>query len=127
VIRSDGSPVRDFLYVDDAVSAYLTIAENLDQEEVFGQAFNFGADTPLSVLELTNRILALCDAADMKPVILGDGPVPGEIQTQFMSAVKANEILRWVPAVSLDEGLRATIRWYRNHLARTAVSRIAAS
>jgi CDP-glucose 4,6-dehydratase len=127
VIRSDGSPVRDFLYVDDAVSAYLTIAENLDQEEVFGQAFNFGADTPLSVLELTNHILALCDAADMKPVILGDGPVPGEIQTQFMSAVKANEILRWVPAVSLDEGLRATIRWYRNHLARTAVSRIAAS
>jgi nucleoside-diphosphate-sugar epimerase len=76
---------------------------------------------------LTNRILALCDAADVKPVILGAGPIPGEIQLQYMSAAKAQETLRWLPGVSLDEGLRATIRWYRNHLARTAVSRVAAS
>ncbi len=126
IIRSDGRPVRDFLYVDDAVSAYLTLAENLDQEEVLGQAFNFGGDTPLTVLELTNRILELCDAADVKPVILGSGPVPGEIQLQCMSTERARQTLGWLPKVSLDEGLRNTIRWYRNHLTQSSVSRIAA-
>lgn len=127
VIRSDGRPVRDYIYVDDAVSAYLTLAENVDDKNVIGHAFNFGGESPLSVLELTNRILALCDAADVKPVILGEGPIAGEIQMQLMSSARAKGTLRWLPAVSLDEGLRSTICWYRDHLARaSALSRVAA-
>lgn len=126
IIRSDGRPVRDYIHVDDAVAAYMTLAENLDDENVLGHAFNFGGESPLSVLELANRILALCDAADVKPVILGEGPSAGEIQMQLMSTAKAREILRWSPAVTLDDGLRKTIRWYRGHLTRPSVSRVAA-
>src|SRR2546430_12406290 len=52
VIRSDGSPQRDFLYVEDAVDAYLGIAGALDREEVRGEAFNAGGGDPHSVAEV---------------------------------------------------------------------------
>ena len=42
VLRSDGSPERDFLYVEDAAAAYLAIADDLDRDEVRGEAFNAG-------------------------------------------------------------------------------------
>ena len=51
IVRSDGTPLRDYLYVQDAVYAYLTLAEHLDDLEVKGAAFNFGMDDPKSALD----------------------------------------------------------------------------
>ena len=62
IIRSDGSPERDFLYVEDAVAAYLLLAEALDGDGAAGQAFNAGAGRPHSVRELVELICRVAEA-----------------------------------------------------------------
>jgi CDP-glucose 4,6-dehydratase len=112
VIRSDGSPERDFLYVEDAVAAYLAIAEALPG--VGGEAFNAGGDEPHSVLEVVEL---LCRAAgcDVRPDVRGTGKLHAEIDRQFVDSTKLRERTGWRPEVSLDEGLRRTVNWYRTH------------
>ena len=118
IIRSDGTPVRDYLYIDDAVSAYLTLAEQMEREDVCGQAFNFGANSPISALELVQRILDVCGAAHLVPDIRGVGKLTDEIDEQYLDSRKAARVLGWVPTVSLEEGLRRTVEWYQAILAR---------
>ena len=61
VYKTDGTMVRDYLYVQDAVNAYLMLAERLDEPRVSGEAFNFGMDNPKSVLEIVQTIIAVSD------------------------------------------------------------------
>jgi CDP-glucose 4,6-dehydratase len=114
IIRSDGTLLRDYLYVRDAVHAYLTLAERLDSDEVQGEAFNFGMDRPASVLEMVQAIISVSDQPDMDPVVLGDAP--NEIPAQYMDSSKAHRILDWAPRFSLEEGLGETFDWYREFL-----------
>jgi CDP-glucose 4,6-dehydratase len=110
--------VRDYLYIDDAVSAYLTLAEQMEREDVCGQAFNFGANSPISALELVQRILDVCGAVHLVPDIRGAGKLANEIDEQYLDSRKAARVLGWVPTVSLEEGLRRTVEWYQTILAR---------
>lgn len=110
IIRSDGSPKRDYIYVKDAVHAYITLAEHLDREEVQGQVFNFAPEHPISVLDLTRRILERMGRTDLEPIVLGTAT--GEIQNQYLSAEKAHRVLGWRPQYSLEQGLDETIAWY---------------
>lgn len=119
IIRSDGSPIRDYIFVKDVVNAYLLVARRLDDPEVQGEAFNFGTATPVSVLELTSRILQIMKREDLEPVILDE--VQGEIRDQYLSSDKAKRVLGWEPATSLDEGLAETIGWYRRLLSSDGV------
>ena len=112
LIRSDGTPKRDYMYIKDAVNAYLTIAENLHRKDVLGQAFNFGTGKPISVLELYNKIIKLI-GKNVKPKILGQAK--NEIDRQYLSIKKAKSILKWEPKYSLDKGLRETIAWYKSY------------
>jgi CDP-glucose 4,6-dehydratase len=115
VIRSDGSLVRDYLYVKDGVSAYLRLAEAMAGDPgLAGQAFNVSAELPLTALEMVQRVQ---DAAgtSIEPVIVADAV--GEIPEQHLSARKARELLGWAPAYSLDEGLAETVEYYRDLLA----------
>lgn len=114
VIRSDGSPVRDFLYVEDAVGAYLAIADALDRDEVRGEAFNAGGERPYSVREVV-ELIARLSGSGVEPDIRGTGNPEGEIDRQFVDATKIRELVGWTPQVSLEEGLRRTIEWYRAH------------
>ena len=114
VIRSDGSPVRDFLYVEDAVGAYLAIADALDRDEVRGEAFNAGGERPYTVGEVV-ELIAKLSGSGVEPDIRGKGNPDGEIDRQFVDATKIHELVAWSPAVSLEEGLRRTIEWYRAH------------
>lgn len=115
-IRSDGSPLRDYIYVGDAVSAYLQLAEAMDDKAVVGQAFNFGTAKPLSVLEITRKILRLMEREDLEPQVLNEAR--GEILHQYLSSDKARRLLGWSPAASVDSGLQPTIAWYRNYLSQ---------
>jgi CDP-glucose 4,6-dehydratase len=110
IIRSDGSPVRDYVYVRDAVSAYLKLAEGMDDASIHGQAFNFGTGEPVPVLDLTWRILKLAGRPDLEPVVQNLGG--GEIHAQYLSSERANEILHWWPGATLDQRLSETIDWY---------------
>lgn len=116
VIRSDGSYVRDYFYVRDAVHAYLSLAEAAPGEDVTGEAFNFGNETPVSVLELVDEILELTGRDDLSPRILDEAR--GEIHAQYLDCGKARQTLGWTPRHSLEEGLRETIAWYDDWLRR---------
>ena len=114
VLRSDGSPVRDLLYVEDAAAAYLAIAERLGDEAVRGEAFNAGGERPYSVLEIVETISRLAGTG-VEPEILGTGSPAGEIDRQFVDAAKLRERCGWEPRVNLEEGLRRTLDWYGEH------------
>jgi CDP-glucose 4,6-dehydratase len=111
VIRSDGTFIRDYFYVEDAVNAYLMLAEKMNVLKLEGQAFNFSNEIQLTVLELVNMILNIMESG-LKPVVLNQGS--NEIKHQYLSAKKAREVLGWTPTYTIEEGLRKTIAWYRN-------------
>lgn len=124
VIRGDGSHVRDYLYVLDAVCAYLTLAEDLERFSLAGEAFNFSTESRVSVLEITRLILSLVGRDDLEPQVLGTATA--EIAYQTLSAEKARRVLDWRPRHSLEEGLRETIAWYRDYLPTVAGGRLPA-
>jgi CDP-glucose 4,6-dehydratase len=114
VLRSDGSPERDFLYVEDAAAAYLAIADNLDREDVRGEAFNAGGGSAHSVGEVVALIARLAGTG-VEPEIRGEGNPEGEIDRQYVDPTKLRETLGWTPSVGLEDGLQRTIDWYREH------------
>jgi CDP-glucose 4,6-dehydratase len=113
-IRSDGSPERDFLHVDDAVAAYLAIAEALGGGGAAGEAFNAGGERPHSVREVVELIVAAAGGA-LEPDFQRDGDLEGEIDRQFVDSTKLRELTGWRPRVELAAGLRRTLEWYREH------------
>ncbi|MFH0862648.1 MAG: GDP-mannose 4,6-dehydratase [Candidatus Altiarchaeota archaeon] len=109
VIRSDGKSVRDYIYIEDAVDGYLTLAEAMDDRKVHGEAYNLSTEAQFTVLELVNRILKLM-GSDLKPRVLNEAS--NEILCQHLSARKARRMLGWKPKHTLDESLKKTIAWY---------------
>ncbi len=118
VIRSDGSPLRDYIHVDDAVSAYLVLAERARDDDVCGRAFNFGADQPISVLNLAQLILSTVGRPDITPDIQGSGKLSAEIDRQYLDSSLARQTLGWETTQTLETGLGATIDWYRDYFER---------
>lgn len=112
VIRSDGTPVRDYLYVEDAVRACLAAAERA--QTLPGEAFNLSMERPLTVLEMYDLVSAAFGVR-AEPELRNE--TKAEIARQFLSAGKARGVLGWSPAVSLEDGLRETVAWYRRHRA----------
>lgn len=110
IIRSDGSLIRDYIYVEDAVLAYLTLAEKMAELPIAGETFNFSNEIHATVIDLVDRIRQLMKRPDLAPVVLGEAK--NEIAYQYLSAQKAREVLGWRPAFDLTEGLRRTIDWY---------------
>ena len=114
VIRSDGTYVRDYIYVKDVVRAYMCLAENFGSKSVRGEAFNFSTESPISVLELVALIRKLMDLQHIEPEIRNSAE--GEIRNQHLSAAKARTTLGWKPQFDLEKGLLETIAWYRASL-----------
>jgi CDP-glucose 4,6-dehydratase len=111
IIRSDGNFIRDYIFVLDAVRAYLLLAEMMSDKNVHGETFNFSNEVQKTVLEVTQMILRLMKREDLQPKILNE--VTREIKHQYLSARKARDILGWEPKYNLEEGLKETIKWYR--------------
>jgi CDP-glucose 4,6-dehydratase len=116
MIRSDGTLVRDYFYVEDGAAAYMLLAERLASDAALrGEAFNFSNELQLTVREMVDKILRQ----------LGTGlefevrnEATNEIRHQYLSAKRARERLGWKPIFSLDEGLKRTIQWYREFVGR---------
>lgn len=116
IIRSDGKFLRDYLFVEDVVSAYLLLAENLHRKEIQGQAFNFAPGKPYSVIEIVEQLQKIMDKKHLSPVILNS--CKGEIKDQYLESSKAKKLLKWSPIFSLDKGLKETVKWYEKYFAR---------
>jgi CDP-glucose 4,6-dehydratase len=116
IIRSDGTPLRDYLYVDDIVDGYLRLAECLGDQSLYGQAFNFGMDDPKSALDIARAIIAISDHPELEPMVLNQAT--HEIGKQYLSSAKAHRVIGWSARHSLEDGLRKTLAWYREFLMR---------
>lgn len=115
VIRSDGTYIRDYFYVEDAAMAYIRLAEEMAADtSVIGHAFNFSNEVQLTVLSMTQMVLRLVERTDLEPTILGEAQ--NEIPHQYLTADKARRLLGWRSDFSIEEGLRRTIDWYRAFL-----------
>ncbi len=114
IIRSDGEFTRDYIYVEDVVNAYLTLAEKMKVLKLEGEAFNFSNDRPLSVLDVFKRISSNVNKKNVEPRILNEAQF--EIKHQYLSSQKAKDILSWESQFSIDEGLKDTISWYATNV-----------
>jgi CDP-glucose 4,6-dehydratase len=112
IILSDGSPQKGYLYVKDAVQAYLQVGARAAEDGVRGTAFNFHPDRPVSVLELVQTMVRVAGRPDLEPEVRGK---PGVYEYEFLSAERARRVLGWEPAYSLEQGLAETFSWYREH------------
>ena len=113
VIRSDGTPERDFIHASDAVEAYLAVAGSLPSGA--GRAWNVGPGEPVSVIEIVRRLIAV-SGVDVEPDVQGTGVPAGEIARQHLDSTRITEELGWEPRVWLDEGLREAWGWYERVL-----------
>jgi CDP-glucose 4,6-dehydratase len=110
-VRSDGSAERDYIYIEDAVDAYLAVAESLDRPELAGRAWNAGWGRPVPVLEVVRTLIDV-SGVDVEPDIRGEGTPAGEISRQYLDSSAIREELGWEPRWELEDGLRASWQWY---------------
>jgi CDP-glucose 4,6-dehydratase len=117
VIRSDGTYVRDYFYVEDGAAAYMVLAEKLAANPALkGEAFNFSNELQITVKELVDRILRSMGSS-LVPDVRNEAQ--REIRLQYLSAEKARKQLGWSPLFTLEEGLARTVKWYREYLGVT--------
>jgi CDP-glucose 4,6-dehydratase len=109
-LRSDGQFTRDYIFVEDAVSGYMMLAEKIRRLKLSGEAFNFSNEAPVSVLGLVKKIY---QTAGKKSKITILNQAKYEIRHQYLSSLKARKILNWKPQFDLDNGLAKTIAWYK--------------
>jgi CDP-glucose 4,6-dehydratase len=119
--RSDGSLIRDFIYVEDVIDLYMLIAIELkkDPARIIGQIFNAGTNSPISMRELLKMIYSLIDnMAEYERVLklMKNNITTGEINCQYMDFEKANKFFGWSPTMNLNEGLSQTIKWFDKYL-----------
>ena len=113
VIRSDGSFIRDYFYVEDGAAAYMHLAEQLAiNPQLAGEAFNLSNETQVTVLQLVNQLLGEMGSS-FRPDVLGEAS--HEIKHQSLDATKARRLLGWESLFTLDDGLSRTIEWYKNY------------
>jgi CDP-glucose 4,6-dehydratase len=116
VLRSDGSPERDYIHVEDAVAAYMKVAESLlSQPDGAGRAWNAGSGQAVAAIDLVRKLIEI-SGRDVKPDIQGEGTPHAEIDRQFLDSTAIREELGWAPTRDLDDGLRETYAWYERVL-----------
>ena len=125
VIRSNGLMERDFLYAEDAVTAYLAVAGSLDRPELRGRAWNASIGRPVSVLEVVTRLIEIA-GLDVEPDVRGQGTPHGEIHRQWLDCSAISEELGWAPEWDMRRGLQATFEWYASELAQLTPTPLAA-
>jgi CDP-glucose 4,6-dehydratase len=112
IVRSDGTLLRDYFYVEDAVSAYLLLAESIEAKALKGRAFNFGTGTPVKVLDIVDEILRATGREDLEPIV--EGKNAGEIPAQWLDSSAAKKELGFRHRFELKDGLKRTVAWYRD-------------
>jgi CDP-glucose 4,6-dehydratase len=111
-IRSDGTPAKGYLFVRDIVEAYRLLGERSADDDVRGRAFNFHPDEPIAVLDFVRLMLKVAGREDIEPNVTA---VSKNREYVHLANARAREVLGWAPRTSLEDGLRETLAWLREH------------
>jgi UDP-glucuronate decarboxylase len=106
-VYGDGKQTRSFLYITDAVEALIRM---LFKEDLKGEIINVGSPNEITILELAELIKKL--TMSTSPIVFLP-PRPDDPKRRCPDISKARKILSWEPKVSLEDGLRRTIEWFR--------------
>ena len=120
IVRSDGTFIRDYIFVEDVVDAYLALARAVPEGRGVGEAYNFSSESKVTALEMIEAVLRAMDAEELRPDIRNTASA--EIKHQYLDASKARRELGWKVNYSLDDGLQRTVEWYREFFAREGVA-----
>ncbi len=116
VLWGDGSPTREFLYVEDCVEGFLLAAERYDGRE----PVNLGAGKEISIRELAELVQ---DVVGFEGRIEWDASMPNGQPRRSIDASRARELFGFEARTPLREGLERTVAWYREHVGRPAATR----
>lgn len=108
-----GDIIRDYLYIDDAIDAYIKLAQ-VDMKKIGkNRLLNFGVGNATTVKDIINKIIEI----SKKNVTINyvEDERAQEIKSQYVSYAKARRLLGWKPKTTIDEGLKKTIEWYKKH------------
>ncbi|MFA5108975.1 MAG: GDP-mannose 4,6-dehydratase [Patescibacteria group bacterium] len=109
-IRSDGTFVRDYVYVKDVADGYILLMENIDKAR--GEAFNFSTGYNFSVLQLIEKV---SEVVDKKCKYKISNNQKNEIPFQSLNYEKAAEVLGWKSNYTFEEGVKETFEWYKKY------------
>ena len=118
VIHGDGNQTRDFTFIDDAVEA--TVLAGIS-DRALGEVFNVGSGVETRVNELAAALIRLTGARAIPTHT--DRRDVDNIRRRVVNIEKARRALRWIPEVTLEEGLRRTVEWQRRKLFSSGGSR----
>jgi len=116
VLWGDGSPTREFLYVEDCVDGFVAAAERYDGPE----PVNLGSGAEISIRALAELVAEL---VGFEGRIEWDASMPNGQPRRSLDASRARDLFGWEARTPLREGLERTIAWYREHAAATAGSK----
>src|SRR5712692_67592 len=111
-VYGDGSQLRDFVYVDDAADAFLRAGAG---DACNGEAFNVGGDEPISHRNLAALLLKVAGTGSVRYVEWPAEKKAIDIGSFYADSTKFKTTTGWRPTVSLEEGLRRTVAFYREH------------
>ena len=112
-IFGDGSQVRDFVYVEDAVDAFLRAGAS---DSVNGHVFNVGGNEPISHTDLVNLLIEVAGAGSVRQVPWPPEKKAIDIGSFYADSTRFRQMVGWAPQVSLRAGLTETLKYYRKHL-----------
>ena len=112
-IHDDGNQTRDLMYVKDAVDAYKRVIEKNNESK--GQTFNIGTGIQTSIKDLAQKIISISDSKSEIDFIEGR---PADLERLEADISKTSEILDWSPKFNIEDGLKITIKWYKNLIDR---------
>jgi len=113
-IRSSGKLIRDYLYIDDAVNAYYLTMLSLIKKNQKLRIYNVGSKYNMNVFDIIKRISKLNINKKIKIKVLNSSKK--EILTQKLNFKKISKDLKWKQYVNLDNGLKKTFNWYKEHI-----------
>jgi len=116
VLRSDGTFLRDYIYVQDVVDAYLLLAEKSESIKP-GSAYNFSYEKAYSVIDIYREICEVAIGKFIEPRYLNTAN--NEIHDQHLSSAKALTEFGWKSSHSLKLGLEQTSKWYKEMITQS--------
>lgn len=120
-LRSNGRFTRDFLYIEDAVEAQLLLAQQLSENEnLYGEVFNFSYGEQIEVLDIVKQI---CRLLDVPSDVVTNEKSAVEIRDMNLSCEKAVRDLDWKPSYNFMAGLERTVNWYREYFVQPSGER----